>query len=344
MNFSWDNRGPAASSTMKALLLTLLAGCTLIPLKSNQSSQSPQATPVDPGPWDGPLAQKHAGKVVFSSAPIPYDGTDDGAVYATYQLGDPLFIRMWSKDAPHNLLPCREYGPRTIQVKADVNGERAGQPLHEWPGVGYFRVDAKKRTAIVLSGEADHAFTTRVDYSADQEPMGKLAVRAWNTKIIPRLRDGKNTIRVVIGLACANSKELAPVAEGTLEVDVQPGALAAYLDKYGPRAPTSPHPDNEVLARDILEAMKKLRDWDNEIFVGAVVTSEDWVPVRNPRTGVIVAQEIDALLYARLKREKDPNACRQFKMSYRRDPAGGPLYRAGTGSSIEVPCSVAPKR
>ena len=345
--FSWDSRRAAASFTMKPLLIMMLAGCTLIPLKKKND----EVAYIDPGPWHGPLAQKHAGKVVFSSAPILFDGADDSSMYTTYTLGDPLFIRMWSKDSAHNLHPCAERSMatgaamgQTIVLKADVNNERAGKPLHEWEGFGYYQNrDPEKRIAMMLSNESDRAFTTRFDYAAGKDEMGQIAVRAWNTDIIPKLREGKNTIRVVVGLSCMTKKELTPIAEGTLEVNVPSGALATYLEKYAPRAPTSPHPDNEVISRDIIAAMKKLPDWDNEIFIGALVTSEDWLPVRNRETGVLVEYEIEALLYVRLKKEKDPNACRQFKMTYRRDAAGGPLYRAGTGTSYNFPCNVAPK-
>jgi hypothetical protein len=332
---------------MKALLITILAGCTLLPLKKKTG----EAAYIDPGPWHGPLAKKYAGKVVFSSAPIAFDGADDSSMYTTYTLGDPLFIRMWSKDSAHNLHPCTERSmatmaeiPPTISLKADVNNESVGKPLRDWEGFGYYEEGKPtERIAMMLSNESDLAFTTRVDYAAGIDKMGEIAVRAWNTKIIPKLRDGKNTIHVVIGLSCMTKTQLVPIADGTLEVNVPPGALAAYLEKYAPHPPKSPNPDNEAISRDILAAMKKLPDWDNEIFVGALVTSEDWLPVRNDETGVLVAYEIDALLYVRLKQEKDPNACRQFKMTYRRDAAGGPLYRAGTGTSYNFPCNAAPK-
>jgi hypothetical protein len=119
---------------MKALLITMLAGCTLLPLKK----KTDEAAYIDPGPWSGPLAQKHAGKVVFSSSPIPYDGTDDSSMYTTYTLGEPLFIRMWSKDSPNNLRPCAERSMatgaamgQTVELKADVNNESARKPFHE---------------------------------------------------------------------------------------------------------------------------------------------------------------------------------------------------------------------
>jgi hypothetical protein len=345
--FSWDNQRAVASSTMKALLITLLAGCTLLPATKKKDDFAR----IDPGPWSGPLAQKHAGKVVFSSSPIPHDGTDDSAMYTTYTLGEPLFIRMWSKDSPHNLRACAERSMgtgaavgQTVVLKADVNNESAKKPLHEWEGFGYYQEgDPEERMSMTLSNQTDFAFTQRIDYAAGKEEMGRIVVRAWNTDNIPKLREGKNTIRVVVGLSCLTKKDVTPVAEGTLEVVVPPGGLAAYLDKYSPRAPTSPHPENPTISRDIIAAMKKLPDWSNEIFVGALVTSEDWQPVRNQETGVLVAYEIEALLYVRLKKEKDPNACRQFSMSYRRDAAGGDLYRAGTGDSYTFPCNVAPK-
>lgn len=345
---SRDNSVGVASYVMKALPIMLLAGCTLLPLKKKND----EVAYVDPGPWAGPLAQRHAGKVVFSSAPIPYDGTDDSSMYTSYTLGEPLFIRMWSKDSPNNLRPCGERSMasgaaigQTVELKVDVNNESASKPFHEWQNLGYYREGTpEKRIAMTLSDETDFAFTTRVDYAAaESEEMGKIVVRTWNSKIIPKLHEGKNTIRVVVGLSCLTKNEITPIADGTLEVTVPPGGVAAYLEKYGPRAPVSPHPDNANIARDIIAAMKKLPDWQNEIFVGALVTSEDWQPVRNRETGVLVEYEIEALLYVRLKSEKDPNACREFSMTYRRDAAGGGLYRAGTGRSYNFPCDIAPK-
>jgi hypothetical protein len=203
---------------MKALLITMLAGCTLLPVKKND-----EVAYIDPGPWSGRWRRSTQEGGVLSS-PIPYDGADDSSMYTTYTLGEPLFIRMWSKDSPHNLRSCAERSMasgaaigQTVQLKADVNNESASKPFHEWEGFGYYQEgDPEERMSMTLSNETDFAFTTRIDYAAGKEDMGKIVVRAWNTDIIPKLREGKNTIRVVVGLSCLQKKDITPVAEGTL--------------------------------------------------------------------------------------------------------------------------------
>lgn len=321
---------------MKTFALVLLAttGCILKPAHTAAPRH------VDLGPWAGPLAQKHAGEVVFSSAPIRFDAADDSAAFTTYALGDPLFMRFWAKDAPTNLLPCKGYtlsddSGYSITFYADVDG--AGKAAFGSYSLGTKLVD--KRQMSTLSKDPERAFTSpSLLGSRDDDP----TIRGFNSTVVPKLHEGKNTLRIVVALSCVTGTENPVLAEGTLDVQVPPGSKETYLAKYGPRVQPSPHPENARLVPEILAAMQKKGDWDNEVFIGASVTSEAWEPVRNPDTGVLTAYEINALLFVRAKSEKDPDACRVFDMSYRRDPAGGTLYYAGTGDSRPFPCSGAP--
>ncbi len=306
---------------------------------------------IPPGPWAGPMAEKHAGEVVFSSAPIPMDGKDDSAAYATYTLGDPLFMRFWSKDSPNNLQPCEmrslsgDFAVRQVTLHADINGEGASKPIAELPSFdsyGLSEDDSAKRQMKGLSNELERAFTTPSTFGGDRASRDD-AVRNFNAYIVPKLHEGENTLRIVVALSCVTKPERTVLAEGSIKVRVVPGAKEAYLAKYATKVPPSPHPENDRLARDIVAAMKKKPDWDSEVLVGASVTSEAWQPVRHPDTGVLIAQEIEALLFVRKRSEKDPENCRAFHMHYRRDPAGGTLYYSGTGSSTFVPCSAAPR-
>ena len=158
------------------------------------------------------------------------------------------------------------------------------------------------------------------------------------------MHEGTNSLRILLTLDCGYADAKDPVeAEGTLQVEVKPGAKKAYLAKYGTQLTPSPHPENAKLVPQILKAMKAKPDWDNEDLLGARVVSEDWIPVRNQVTGALVAKAVEAVLVVHAKKEENPDVCRLFTMSYARDAAGGPLYYNGTGDPTPFPCVNAPK-
>jgi hypothetical protein len=327
-----------------------LAGCAQMMSSLNKAPAKPKTGAlaagdpgyVDPGAYDGPLAKKYAGKVVFSSAPIALDASDDKAVYASYTLGEPLYMRYWSEQSLHNLMPTCST-PR-VYPRADVNGAAAtAKSRTNLPSFGTYRIAESVlngRMAQSLSGKVDLAFTTSLVYDpAEREVAGEAAVREFNSEIIPLLHEGTNTLHIVVEADCGAAEENDPVlAEGTIEVVVKPGAQAKYLAAYGPRLAPSPNPENAKLAKEILSVMKKQADWDNEELRFAQVISKDWQPVRN-ELGRLVAYQVEAALLVHGSSDHGDQACRLFDVAYRRDPAGGDLYFAGTGDSRPFPCT-----
>jgi hypothetical protein len=302
---------------------------------------------VDPGPWVGPLGKKYAGRVVFSRAPIAGTATDDADVYTgAYPLGEPLYIRYWSAESPHNRMPlCKS--PRII-LRGEVNGDNQGKPVTSMHSFGLYQLPTDSLTGRdygSLSNDNDAPFTkgSTLDLSR-REDAGERAVRELNATLIPRLVEGANDLHVAVTLDCGSSGQRDPVfAEGHLNVTVPPGGVAAYLTRFGTQIAPSPHPENAELVPQILAAMKRKPDWDNEDLVGARVISRGWIPVRNELTGVLVEKAVEAVLVVHARKEKLPELCRAFDMSYRRDASGGDLYFAGTGSSTPFPCSNAPR-
>lgn len=296
----------------------------------------------DPGAYDGPLAKKYAGKVVFSSAGIPYDGTDDHSVYATYTLGQPLYMRYWSAESLHNLMPTCS-SPR-VYPRVDVNGAAASAKSRtSLPSFGLFLIDEtvlSTRLAQSLSGEVGRAFTSRLVYDpAGRETGGESAVREFNSEVVPLLHEGTNTLHILVEADCGAADEKDPVlAEGTIQVTVKPGAIAKYLAAYGPKLAPSPNRQNAKLAKEILAVMKKQPDWDNEELRYAQVISKDWQPVRN-ELGRLIAYQLEAAVLVHGRSDKGEQACRLFDVAYRRDPAGGDLYFAGTGDMHAFPCT-----
>lgn len=297
---------------------------------------------VDPGPWDGPLAQKHAGKVLFSSAPIPYNGTDDSSLYTRYELGAPLYIRLFSAESPANLLPgCQE--PRAI-YRLDINGAGAGKQTSQLEPFGSVVFGSKlvqQRVAVSLTSESS------IPMTADPATVDKESaevISAFSAKAIVPLRDGENTVRVVVDLDCGASTDANPLlAEGTLTIDVKPGAKASYLGKAGPKLEPSPHPENDALVPEILSTMKSVPDWKNEVIIGARVTSPTWTPIRHEGTGELMRRSVSAVVIVRAKEEPNPEACRIFELGFSRDVDGGPLALDDIGESTAFVCSNAPK-
>jgi hypothetical protein len=340
-----------------SLFVTSLSACTLIPLSTGgggggssgdgsdaRTALAPGAAGyVDPGAPYGPVAAKRAGQVVFSAAPIAMDSADDSSAYTTYKLGEPLYIRYFGAEAPHNLMPRCE-SPQIV-LRAEVNGEYAGKAPSYWSSFGGYAVgDTKTRGASSLSNELDLAFTTPSLWTPEREVAGEAAVRRFNAQVIPKLKDGANDVRVLVTMMCSGADDSDPiVAEGTLRVEAAPGAVAAYTKKFGTRLGPSPHPENAKLVPQIIKAMQAKSDWDNEDFIGAQVVSEDWEPVRNEYTGVLVELRVTAALIVRQKKEPNQDACRLFTMGFGKDPAGGSLFYAWTGDSTPFPCSNAPK-
>ncbi|HZF53363.1 MAG TPA: hypothetical protein VE093_32150 [Polyangiaceae bacterium] len=309
------------------------------------STDEPEASPrVDPGPWSGPLHQKYAGQVIFSSKPIPKDGADDSSVYKEYTLGEPLYARFWSKDSPHNLMAkCSDRHRHIIRV--DVNGEHAGKPGARMPSIDLMQFpDNKTHTMASLTGDVDVPFTTATTLKFTKDDSDSRAVREFNATVVPKLKEGDNTVRVLVNLDCGASNDSDPVvAEGTLKVKVAPGAKQEYLAKYGTQLAPSTHPENAKLAPQIAKLVDDKPDWDNEVVLGARVLSPEWEPVRNQLTGVLTHHAIDAVVVVRLKKETDENACRAFPILITRDAAGGSIRWGGNGSGVPFPCSGAPK-
>ena len=169
-------------------------------------------------------------------------------------------------------------------------------------------------------------------------------MRRFNAQVIPKLKEGSNDVRVLVTMQCSAANDDDPiVAEGTLKIEVAPGAVAAYAQQFGTRIGPSPHAENAKLVPQIIKAMKAKSDWDNEDFIGASVVSEDWEPVRNEYTGVLTELRVTAALIVHAKKEPSQDVCRLFTMGLGKDPAGGPLFYAWTGDSTPFPCSNAPK-
>ena len=298
---------------------------------------------IDPGGWEGPLHQKYAGQVVFSSAPIAKDAKDDSTVVTSNNLGDVLYGRFWAKESQHNLLPRCET-PRHV-LRYEINGAKAGKPASHLDSFALVKLDEPKtRSMASLTFDPEKPLTAHTVWQSSGKKDHDSSSRFWTTAIVSQLKEGENTIRIVVTLDCDSSNSDDPiVAEGKLTVNVAPGSKAKYYQKFGMDLPPSKHPENDKLAPRIKQLVDDMPDWDNEEVIAARVTSSEWEPIRNDLTGVLTHYYVDAAVIVHLKKETNPDVCRVFPIGVKRDVAGGNLIWAGNGSGEPFVCSNAPK-
>ncbi len=337
-----NNNNSRKSMPMKAALASI-AACALV---GGCFSKTEVRKPVDPGAWAGPLAQKYAGKVVFSSEPILMNGTDDKGASSTITLGEPLFMQFWSEDSPLNLLPCRstfgnEAATRRADYWLDLNGAGTGKPVTELVDLGGYPISdgaATQRHWHSLSATPEHSFASPFVIGAtDQDE----AVRIFNGQIVPAMHEGANTLRVVVQIRCASEDKSRVFAEGTLTVNVPPGGVAAYMATFADRLQPSTHPENAELVPQIIATVKRQREWQTNNIIAASVISPAWEPVRNDDTGVLTGYEIGAVVIMHAASEPNATRCQAVDFTFHRDAAGGSLELLGASESTDVACSAA---
>lgn len=320
---------PSFGSSPIALALTSLASVAL----------GTAAYAADPGPFLGPMHEAHGGQVIFSSKPVTASAATDDGFITGYKLGDPLYVRMWGKDSANNTNPkCR----RDIRYswRVTVNGGE-DTPI----GVSSLADDTRaERAAQALSGDAKIPVTTAT--TIDKASDDKLdRVRGWNGEVIPQLVDGKNSIHVRVTVDCGAAMDDDPtIAEGTLEVDVEPGRAAAYAKAYGPFLPKARHPESKAIGPKLAAAVAEA--WANEDILGAVLTSPGWTVVRDEWTGAHTRRWSEGYVVAHLKKERAPNRCRAFAVTANEAAMNTNRFSpdvtmGGSGSPAGVPCAVA---
>lgn len=280
---------------------------------------------VDPGPWAGPVAERRAGQVVFSAEPLSASSTDDKSVYQEYTLGDPLHISYFSSDSLNNLIPRRV---ADVIVRVAVN--EVSEPTMRWERIANFGYpSSKKRMVGSLTG--DLALT-----SPETSRPSNVA-RRFNEVVVARLREGTNSVRMSVALEPNDGSKGQVIAEQTITVHVAPGAVDAYLRRYGTTLKKSPHAENKALAAPIAALVKSLPNWSKLELLGSVVDSPEWEPFRN-QLGILVARRVEASVVFKKSEMKSPNDCRLVRIVIVKDVAGGSPQYGGTLNETWFPC------
>ena len=308
---------------MRKLLIVSLIGFTTV------ATAAPGTGKQDPGPWDGPLAKKYAGQFVFSSAGIKYDAADDGAVYqGAYTLGEPLFIRYWSKDSPANLDgACRNF---TLDFSATVQGQTVS--------LGTVRnvVNPRERVAGVLGDKSDTAMTSEAVWTPGAPVKeSELTRRSFNSVVVPLLKEGANDVTLKATLYCISNK-LGVFAEGKLTINATKKAIDAYVEKFGTRI-AEQVTDKKELKTFAALLMKQPR-WAKESVLAVVATSP-WQPQQND-IGLIIGDYVNV---AAVVREQNGKGCRAFEVGFARTTSESPIAYTGVGESTVLPCPKAAK-
>lgn len=280
---------------------------------------------VDPGPWTGPVAERRAGQVVLSAEPLSGSSTDDKSVYQEYELGDPLYISYFSTDSPGNLL---RGGYGDVVVRVVVNDDYS---MGKWGSILDKRQVRWSERRLAESLTDDRAFT-----SPETSPHSYVS-RKFNELVVARLREGTNSVRVRVALEWEHNPNDAVIADQTFTVRVAPGAVEAYLRRYGTTLAKSPHAENKALAAPIAGVVKSHPDWSKLELLGSIVDSPEWEPFRN-QFGTLVARRVQVSVVFKESAMKSPNDCRLVWMVVDKDVAGGSLRYGGKIDETWFPC------
>lgn len=295
-----------------------------------EAAKASEFVRVDPGDPGGPLGQEYLGRVIFSTEPIPYDGSDGSSIVESHALNGPLHARFWSADSIHNLVEGCISRP-TVRTLVSVND-------HDPIILVSFLPNPKQHFARAITEELSTSLATPTqvgDRKADK------VVQRWNGRIVPLLDEGDNTVRIWLQTSCQGT-ETVTVAEGSLNVKVTAAARAAYIKKNGPHLPRSSHPDAAVIVRGT-KAMLTDR-WPKREVLSVTASEKSWNIKRHEVSGVPLYRHTTVVV---IDREKDASSdiCEAHFVSVRQEAVGSGFgkqinYNAiGIGGPHYVACS-----
>jgi len=284
------------------------------------------------------LERKFSGQVTFSTKSIPNDTADESNFITDYKLGDSLFMRFWNINRLETLLTCRKHN---IQWTGSVNG---GEPISL---KGVRNLDSQSSHTMTLTGDPNLSLNTSMTLDSERLPSeNHHPVFEWNAALIPLLVEGENTVDVAVTLYCdEDSNKQVTLSKGTLKIRTTAKALKDYIAAYGPFLPKAGRRHSDALSKDIVKLMTK--EWGNEIILGATVLSNDWQVYFHEINGRPLYRDVSVVVLARLKEEKDPDACRIFYVDIGQRAVDSQKFSSdvflnGVGSNHHVRCS-APK-
>ena len=300
-------------------LALLVAGCSTIANAAmdvlNGSEPEPEFTPIDPGPFDGPLAEQYAGQpgvpgeVVFSSAYIPYDGREgeDSTKIERYTVGEgDLALRFWAYDSLYNLVGEEApelavdsgFDPLVVYTLSfeGLEGEDGLPP--NTVELGRERLaDEYELFARAIGGRV---FTTpALDAGQYNREDSENAMRRDAFDIyFPQLPIGTTAVTVQV---VAIPRPLAEwsledpgvvlVSEGTIDVVVpDEAALITLLDTYGTHMPPSIHPEAGWIIDQFNALVTELND---QVVIPESVRAvqRNWDLIRNELTGLALYEQ-----------------------------------------------------
>ena len=291
-----------------AIVVIALSGCATISETTDELlvetglGRFKRFEPVDPGPWYGPLAEEYAGRVVFSSEYIPRDSDDDGTVIAEYRLGDPLAIRYWSADSPHNMLGTLEpagFDPVVIYVAT------VGNATIELGRESLGLDNVRERVAATIGGEV---LTVPVPHivGIGSESVDLAVRRTFSDSVVSRLPAGPTIAEIEVFVATEfleddwsrTDERVALLARGSLPIVVTEASRTAYVAEFGSRLPAYRHREGVRLAQLIEELAISALEWQGGTILATAVWSPDWLQIRDEDTGVLTHEYVEAYFVA----------------------------------------------
>jgi len=287
--------------------------------------------------FTSPIHKKHAGKILFSTKPVPRAPKTDADFTTTFTLGkDAMYARVFTKDSLDNLLRATGktcYREERAELWVTVNGGDPielestlmnKKPMYDWMSWSFGKSGKKHFTEkLSLSGKTDYR-------------------HRFSSHVISTLKEGANTLVFTAQGECIakgdSKKSNWDAAKATITLNVPKGGVAKYYKKNGPHLPKHAFKGGKKL----FKAMKKAVNakWAQEDVLSIRTIAKDWYVKVERLTRRPLARSMATMTVVR---KKGAAKCRVFFLDYWQQAKGGKKFDKAmtfsTGRSYDFPCS-----
>lgn len=224
------------------LLAATLTACATVPVAVKPAPPPPVAQLPDEGLL-GPAHAAHQNKLVFALRPIARVGAADETVKTAWLLA-PIYARLFLGTSPYNLasrngLKCPDEPDLDYQLVfriGSINGASVNDLLVTKPITEEL---FKGSTSFSIADGSDDALNdARVvfprDAWGDAMTNPKSVDFRFAARLVPRLREGTNTVVFRALASCGKNGSEIEVASGVIDLEVRAGDKERFFAAHGP--------------------------------------------------------------------------------------------------------------
>ena len=281
--------------------------------------------------FTSPVHEKYQGQIVLSSQEIENSGISDEIFSDNFTLGNSIFLRVFLKESLLNaMLELKNVDHSIAYAQGGYNMIMTLDDQHKTTRILYmkslfeeeeFKTWTTWRGALDADGKTNYIGVAEFrDFIAEQDSYLTVGAHKVKIELYPSM----------IGDIMENA---APLATGSFTLNVNENSIDPN-DTY--LCLPAKGQEDAKLEAEIIEAFKK-KEW-KEQPQKAIITSSDWLIVKNNLTGIPLRR----LLTATVASTREGKCIMQsFDFAQEFDGTGytGKLYLYSVGSQDKIPCA-----